>query len=122
MPAVTAKSKAEVEVLIRRLMRRPLAPHSRLVLQADRLAARSIELNAAGPNANEPSTVGCLLLIRATNDLRCMIGLARSGYLLQSWALGTSLMEASFGIGYVGNDPRRATRWLGHSDLKRSPW
>jgi hypothetical protein len=51
-----------------------------------------------------------------------MLGLARLGYLLQSWSVGTSLVEASVGIGYVGADPVRARAWLDHPDITRSPW
>jgi len=122
MPAGVAKSKAEAEVRIRRLMREPLAVHTRLVLQADRLCARAVEANAAGPKSSEASAVCTLLLVRATNDLRCMLGLVRRGYLLQSWSLGTSLIEASVSIGYVRADPARARAWLTHADLTRSPW
>jgi hypothetical protein len=51
-----------------------------------------------------------------------MLILARSGYLLQSWALGTSVLELSLAVVYIGDDQRRADIWLRHTDLSRTPW
>lgn len=49
-----------------------------------------------------------ILLARIGNDARAMGILARSGYVMQSWALGTSILEFCYAIGHIGTSEDRA--------------
>jgi hypothetical protein len=51
-----------------------------------------------------------------------MLLMAQSGYLLQSWAIGTTILELSYSIAYISSDEERATRWIEHTDMARPPW
>jgi hypothetical protein len=51
-----------------------------------------------------------------------MVHLSRAGYLLQAWAIGTSLLESAFSVGYICSDDKHAATWLQHKDFTRVPW
>jgi hypothetical protein len=60
------------------------------------------------------------LMVRLSNDLRCVMLLAVRGYPLQAASLVSSLWEVSHMIAYIGGDDGRAQAWAAHVDPARS--
>jgi len=60
------------------------------------------------------------LLLRLTNDLRCIDMLVSRGYPLQAGTLASSVFEIAYTIIFIGSDEARAQRWIDHDDPKRA--
>ncbi len=119
---LSGRTRTMAEKAIRPLVREALLPFSTNCRRGDRLVHDLLAQSACEGKATNASAAASLLLVRASNDLRCMVNLSRSGYLLQAWALGTSLIEAAYSIGYIGDSESRATTWFAHEDFNKTPW
>ncbi len=59
------------------------------------------------------------LLVRLSNDLRCIALVAARGYALQAASLATSMYEVAYSIAAIGSDDQLAGKWLTHDDPTR---
>lgn len=59
------------------------------------------------------------LLVRLSNDLRCVALLALRGYPIQAAALVTCMYEVAYSIAYIRSDNRLAQEWIDHGDPTR---
>ena len=41
---------------------------------------------------------------------------------MQSWSVAASCFEAAHSIGFIGDDPVRARKWVEHTAMDRAPW
>jgi hypothetical protein len=65
--------------------------------------------------------VAIKLLLRLSNDLRCVELVAARGYPLQACTIAASMCEIAFGIAWVDANEERAQVWLKHDDPKEAP-
>jgi len=68
------------------------------------------------PQARKVTTC---LLVRITNDLRCIIHLTVRGYSDQACALAASSYEAAFALMAIGQDEVLAQEWINHQNPNR---
>lgn len=59
------------------------------------------------------------LLVKISNDIRCVSLISSRGYPIQAAAIVASMYESSFMIAYVGNNEERAMRWIEHDNPKK---
>jgi hypothetical protein len=116
------QTKASVERRVRAAMWPHIAAHVRLVNRTDRLIFELVDAHNNVPNNSRALRAKTILLARIGNDARAMATLARSGYVMQSWAIGTSILEHCYAIGHIGTNEARAEQWFAHSDLRATPW
>ena len=99
-----------------------LRAEARLARTADRLIYRAMELAPQPIPKHHPVAAQSILLARISNDLSAGLRLAQVGYLLQMWAMTSTLIEHAFTVGTIGNDLARADKWFSHDMWERSPW
>lgn len=66
--------------------------------------------------------VNTLLIIRLTNDARCVSVLARMGYGLQAASVASSIYELSYTSAYIGADNELAKVWQQHEEVISAPF
>lgn len=60
--------------------------------------------------------VATVLLVRLSNDLRCVALLGLRGYALQAASVAATMYEVAHVVAFVGSDELRAASWADHPD------
>ena len=63
-----------------------------------------------------------LIMTRVSDDIQAAASLVLRGYFAQALTIGATVFELSYTAAFIGNDEKRAARWLEWSDLDRQPW
>ncbi len=98
-----------------------LRSHLALVHRAMNLVGTAIAVSSDRTTGIlcESFKVTTLLLVRLTNDLRCLTLIAERGYPLQALTIASSIYEVGITVGYIGDDENFAKKWIEHDDPER---
>jgi hypothetical protein len=120
-PEFTADSLANAEARTRSELSASLSVPLSVARDAFDLIGTLVSRIPAGPLGKFPASmhVAVLLMMRLSNDLRCVEMLTASGYPAQALSLVASMCEEAFGVGFIGTDDELAKGWLEHDDPTR---
>ncbi len=99
-----------------------LGAHLTLAVDAFNMLSEVLSHTPRAPMKDLPPSlhVAVKLLLRLSNDLRCVEILAGRGYSVQAMVLAASMFEVAFAVAYIGSDDTLAQEWTKHDDPTRS--
>ena len=69
---------------------------------------------------SDAAFVCTLLISRLLNDQRATVAMATQGYVLQALSVAAGMVELANATAFIGDDNKKAGRWLDHTDIKRT--